>query len=73
MLSALLTPVWSSSHPFLEQLLQWERACDDYRAASGIPLPDNVKCAIVARWAPDPARSFLHMSPTEYTDDYEAL
>eukprot|EP00972_Heterocapsa_arctica_P020157 2975495-Heterocapsa_arctica.AAC.1 len=34
MLSALLTPVWSTSQPFLEQLLQWERACDEYRSAS---------------------------------------
>ena len=73
MLSALLTPVWSTSQPFIDQLLKWERACEEYVEASGVPLSDQVRCAVVARWAPEPARGFLRMSPVDYTENYAGL
>eukprot|EP00972_Heterocapsa_arctica_P086233 12711574-Heterocapsa_arctica.AAC.1 len=55
-LSSILMPAWSVNKAFLEQLMEWEHACDVYAEASGHQLPEDVKCAIVARWAPGSAR-----------------
>eukprot|EP00972_Heterocapsa_arctica_P109623 16137837-Heterocapsa_arctica.AAC.1 len=40
----------------------WEHACDTYAEASGHQLPEDLKCTIVARWAPGSAREFLRVS-----------
>eukprot|EP00972_Heterocapsa_arctica_P084396 12432116-Heterocapsa_arctica.AAC.1 len=53
--------------------MEWEHACDVYAEASGHQLPEDVKCAIVARWAPGSAREFLRMSTVDYSDNYEQL
>eukprot|EP00972_Heterocapsa_arctica_P026503 3903302-Heterocapsa_arctica.AAC.1 len=67
MLTGLLQPKWSEDLTvFLEALLAWEKAIEDYQAVSGKPLPDEVKTAILARKAPALVRRFLQFVPIDY-------
>ncbi len=52
MLSALLNPRWSQdSAGFFDALRAWERSVLEYEAATSLTLPDEIKCATVARYA----------------------
>eukprot|EP00972_Heterocapsa_arctica_P072835 10755040-Heterocapsa_arctica.AAC.1 len=51
---------------FLEALLAWEKAIEDYQAVSGKLLPEEVKTAILARKSPAPVRRFLQFVPIDY-------
>ena len=72
-LAGLLSPQWSATGSFLDQLYAWERSVLDYEAATGVPLPDPVRCAVVQSWAPVPVREFLRLTPLELTQDYGQL
>ena len=72
MLSALLTPEWGR-RPFLDELLEWERAVESYEAASGERFSGSTKCAVVSRWAPDQVREFLRVNAEDLTQDWQRL
>lgn len=72
MLSALLTPEWGW-RPFLDELLEWERAVESYEAASGERFLGSTKCAVVSRWAPDQVRECLRVNAEDPTQDWQRL
>ena len=72
MLSALLTPEWGR-RPFLDELLEWERAVESYEAASGERFSGSTKCAVVSQWAPDQVRELLWVNAEDLTQDWQRL
>ena len=51
-LQGLITPTWTASLGFLEQLANWERACAEFGLASKQPIPDNITVGVVCGTAP---------------------
>jgi hypothetical protein len=72
MLAGLLTPQWESQH-FSEQWLAWERSVVLYEDASHRRLPDEVKCATLARWSPAAVKEFLRVAPADVMISYARL
>ena len=65
MLVGVLTPQWDESTAFTDQLMRWEKSLKEYEATTGESVPDPVKCAMVARWAPERIRAWIRTAPTE--------
>ena len=72
-LAALLTPVWTETGGFMEQLVEWERRLRQYEAMAGEKLSDALKCAVVTAKAPHRVKDFLRLSPTDLTGNYGQL
>eukprot|EP00972_Heterocapsa_arctica_P008952 1314428-Heterocapsa_arctica.AAC.1 len=72
-LASLLMPEWHDDltlHQFMEQLLSWERRVVQYEAATGAPMPDSYKCAVVMKKAPKDIRAFLRGHADDLTQDF---
>eukprot|EP00972_Heterocapsa_arctica_P035714 5253489-Heterocapsa_arctica.AAC.1 len=69
-------PEWHDDltlHQFMEQLLSWERRVVQYEAATGAPMPDSYKCAVVMKTAPKDIRAFLRGHADDLTQDFGKL
>ena len=71
-LSGLLNPSWRESG-FLEQWLNWEREVQQYEDSSGSRIPDDIRCAVVAKHSPARVRDFLRLSSVDLTTNYDVL
>ena len=72
-LAALLTPVWTETGGFMEQLVEWGRRLRQYEAMAGEKLSDALKCAVVTARAPNRVKDFLRLSSTGLTGNYGQL
>ena len=73
MLRSLMKPAWSEASPFMDQLLEWERAIRVYETGSGHRVGEPMRCAIITGQAPSAVRNFLRLSPVDYAGDYAAM
>ena len=66
-LAELLTPDWTgkSNQEFLEALMTWERQVSEYGVATGLPMLDPYKRAVILRHAPEGLRNFLRAHPED--------
>ena len=71
-LSELLTPRWTDAN-FIVQWYRWERELRQYEVTLGVVIPSDIKCAILARHAPNRVKEFLRLSATDVTTNYEEL
>ena len=62
MLTSLLNPAWKAAD-FESQLLDWERKLHRYEEVSGAGIPEEIKSAVVMKWAPTEVKSFLKTIP----------
>ena len=56
MLTSLLIPSWKSSD-YEAKLLDWERILRRYEEVSGSGIPEDIKSAIVMKWAPEEVKN----------------
>ncbi len=72
-LKQLMMPMWTEGKDFLSQLLQWEQAVSDYELETSTVIADNVRCAIVAKYALHQVKQYLKFSDVDYSASYERL
>ena len=72
MLTSLLNPSWKSADSET-QLLDWERKLHRYEEVTGAGIPEDIKSAVVIKWAPMEIKSFLKTIPLDLTKDYRLL
>ena len=73
LLAKLLNPSFNIQEQFMPQLLRWEQELHEYEAQTGSKLDDGVKCAVVARHAPERIRTFLTMTYEDLSESFEKL
>ena len=73
MLVGLLSPEWSSTTPFWDQLLQWEAALMKYEAQSNVKVPDEIRCAVIAKHAPQKVKDYIRNCPLDLLSSYALL
>ena len=74
MLCGVMQPRWSGDvHVFELEIRAWEEQLRRYEDATAVRVPDEIRCATVAKYAPAEVKDFLKMVPTDILGDYELL
>eukprot|EP00972_Heterocapsa_arctica_P099171 14635016-Heterocapsa_arctica.AAC.1 len=61
MLQGVLVPTWTTSVILEVHIRAWEAALRRYEEATGVKMPNQIKCAIVAQHVPKGIREFSKM------------
>eukprot|EP00972_Heterocapsa_arctica_P001407 206253-Heterocapsa_arctica.AAC.1 len=60
MLLGVMKPKWSGLlASFANKLGDWELALQRYEQATGVPMPDEVKCSVASMNAPRAVQSYI--------------
>eukprot|EP00972_Heterocapsa_arctica_P016590 2448521-Heterocapsa_arctica.AAC.1 len=69
-----MKPKWSGQlQNFADELRAWELAVQRYEEATRVPMPDEVRCSVVAMHAPRAIQSYLRVSDTDLLVNYQTM
>ena len=69
-----MKPTWSADPArFEEELRAWELRVERYESVTGVPVPDQIRCATVSQHAPQAVKVFLRLVPQDYLQNYQLL
>jgi len=73
-LQGIMKPTWSADPArFEEELRAWELRVERYETVTGVPVPDQIRCATVSQYAPQAVKVFLRLVPQDYLQNYQLL
>eukprot|EP00972_Heterocapsa_arctica_P096877 14292754-Heterocapsa_arctica.AAC.1 len=69
-----MKPKWSGQlATFGNELRDWELQLQRYEQATGVPIPDEVKCSVTSMNAPKAIQSYIRVSDTDLMQNYTTL
>eukprot|EP00972_Heterocapsa_arctica_P083454 12296255-Heterocapsa_arctica.AAC.1 len=74
MLIGVMKPKWSGKlDAFADELRAWELAVLRYEEGTGVPMPDEVRCSVVAMHAPRAIQAYMRVSDVDLLANYATL